>query len=177
VSLVLTTARLCLREFTLDDAPFVLRIVNEPSWLEGIGDRGVRTLDDARAYLTNGPLAMYARHGFGLWAVELRGGNAPLGMCGLVRRDALPDVDLGYALLPEHCGRGYAREAAAGCLAHARERLGLGRVIAITAPDNAASQRVLVAVGMRAEGSIDYPSAADPSTLFGWGAAAAPPPT
>jgi RimJ/RimL family protein N-acetyltransferase len=101
------------------------RLLNEPSWLEFIGDRGVRTEQDAREYLKNGALDSYERHGFGLWAVVVRGGESPVGICGLVKRDFLADVDLGFAFLPEFRGMGYAREAAVATLDLARRDFGL----------------------------------------------------
>src|SRR5690606_38235364 len=101
---VLETQRLVLRRLSAADAPFVLELLNDPAWLEHIGDRGVRTLDDARAYLAAGPVAMYAEHGFGLYLVEVREDGAPAGICGLVRRDFLDDVDLGFAFLPRYRG-------------------------------------------------------------------------
>ena len=146
-----TTPRLAIRAFTLDDAPFIVELLNDPGWLHHIGDRGVRTLDDARRYLAYGPLAMQRREGFALWAVQPREGGAPLGMCGLLRRPGLADVDLGYAFLPAARGRGHAREAAAAVLAHGFDALGLKRIVAITGLDNHASGRVLEAIGMHFE--------------------------
>src|SRR5688572_1209184 len=99
--LVLETDRLVLRRLTLDDAEFILRLVNDPSWLRFIGDKNVHSLDDARRYLREGPLDMYERYGFGMYRVEEREGGKPAGMCGLIKRDTLPDVDVGYAFLPE----------------------------------------------------------------------------
>src|ERR1051326_2497227 len=107
------TARLKLRELGADDAAFILELVNEPGWLRFVGDRNVHSLDDARGYIARGPAASYEKHGFGLWAVELAASGEPLGMCGLVRRATLEDVDLGFAFLSRHWGQGYAREAAA----------------------------------------------------------------
>ena len=165
--MILETPRLVLREFTHEDDAFVLRLLNEPSWLRFIGDRGVRTLPDARRYLDDGPRRSYARNGFGLWCVVPKGGDAPVGMCGLIRRDTLPDVDLGFAFLPEAWGRGYARESAAAVLDHARDVLGLGRVLAITDPENAASIRVLERVGMRREGTVRMPGESIDLLFFG----------
>ncbi len=167
---VLETPRLALREFTHGDDAFVLRLVNEPSWLRFIGDRGVRTLPDARRYLDDGPRRSYARNGFGLWCVALRPSGTPVGMCGLIRRDTLPDVDVGFAFLPEAWGQGYARESAAAVLAHARDVLGLSRILAITDPDNAASIRVLEAVGMRPEGAVRLPGETIDLLVFAWNA-------
>ena len=164
---ILVTPRLVLREFTHGDDAFVLRLLNEPSWLRFIGDRGVRTLEDARRYLDDGPFRSYATNGFGLWCVEPRESGAPLGMCGLIRRDTLPDVDVGFAFLPEAWGRGYAMEAASAVLAHARDALGLRRVLAITDPENAASIRVLERIGMRREGTVRMPGETLDLLLFG----------
>jgi RimJ/RimL family protein N-acetyltransferase len=147
----LETPRLTLRRFTLDDAGFVLRLVNEPAFIANIGDKQVRSLDDARRYLADGPLAMYDKHGFGLWHVALRDGGASVGMCGLLRRDILPDVDLGYAYLPEYWGRGIASEAAEAVLRLAAGRFALRRVIGVVSQGNAASIRVLERLGMRFE--------------------------
>lgn len=149
--MVIATPRLALRCLDLDDAPFYLRLVNEPSFIQHIADKGVRTQDDAREHLRNGPMASYARHGHGLWMVELKETGTPIGICGLIRRDVLDDVDVGYALLPEFCGQGYAAEAAAAAVAHARDALGLRRVVAVVNPDNARSLRLLEKLGFRYE--------------------------
>jgi RimJ/RimL family protein N-acetyltransferase len=146
-----------LRELTLDDAGFFLRLVNEPSWLRFIGDRQVRDLEGSRRYLANGPVASYARNGFGLWVVHPRRRSDPVGLCGLLRRDSLPHPDLGFAFFPSAWGRGWAAESAAAVLEHARLRLGLRRVLAITDPENAASIRVLRRIGMRRAGAHRLP--------------------
>lgn len=163
---VLETARLCLRHLTPEDAPFILGLLNEPSWLRFIGDRGVRTLDDARRYIENGPMAMYARHGFGLYLTALKDEDVPIGLCGLLRRAGLDDVDIGFALLPAYWSHGYAFEAAAAVLAHARDVLGLPRVVAITTPDNAASARLLEKLGFCLERTITLPHDPQPLHLF-----------
>ena len=148
---VLETERLILRHFNLDDAPFVLTLLNEPSFLHYIGDKKVRTLDDARQYIINGPRASYERHGFGLYRVELAGSNTPIGMCGLLKRDELPDPDIGFAFLPDYWNKGFAFEAATAVLTHAREQLKLHRVLAIVNPDNDASIKLLEKLGLRFE--------------------------
>jgi len=155
--IVLETERLILRRLTPEDAAFMRRLVNEPSWLEFIGDRGVRTEADAREYLRAGAIASYERHGFGLWAVVLPGGESPIGICGLVQRDFLEDVDLGFAFLPESRGRGYAREAAAAVLDLARSDFGLRRVVAITVPANRRSIALLEKLGFTFEKTINHP--------------------
>lgn len=145
---VVETPRLRVRAFTRDDALFILRLVNEPSWLRFIGDRGVRSLPDAIRYLEDGPLASYARSGFGLSCVVDRETGAPIGMCGLLRRAGLPAPDIGFAFLPEAWGKGHATESAAAVLHHARDVLGFPRVVAIVDADNLASIRVLERLGM-----------------------------
>ncbi len=152
--IVLETERLVLRRLSTHDAEFILRLLNEPSFLRYIGDRGVRTLEDARAYIAKGPIDSYDRHGFGLFLVSQKEDGAPIGMCGLLRRDALPDVDVGFAFLPAFWGKGYAFESAAAVLSYGREVLGLVRIVAITSPDNEGSIRVLSKLGMRFEGMI-----------------------
>ena len=163
---ILDTERLSLRWLTPDDATFIRRLVNEPSWLRFIGDRGVRDDDDARRYLEKGPLALYAAMGFGLYLVETREGGRPMGLCGFVKRDTLPDVDLGFAFLPEFWGQGYACEAAAATMAFGRRALALSRVVAIVAPDNTASIRLLERVGFRFERRVRLTSDAEELCLY-----------
>ncbi len=163
---VATTPRLAIRPFTLDDAAFIVELLNDPDWLRFIGDRQVRSADDARDWLCNGPLASQARHSFALWAVVRHSDGATVGMCGLVRRDGLDDVDLGYAFLPTARGQGLAREAATAVLAHAFEAVRLQRVVAVTNPDNVASRRVLEAIGMRFERRLRLPAHDDDSLLY-----------
>lgn len=167
---VLETERLEMRHLTLDDADFMFRLVNEPSWLRFIGDRGVRNVDDAREYLRKGALASYAQHGFGLYLTQLKGTSQPIGICGLVKRDTLPDVDVGFALLPQFAGKGYAAEAATAVMAHAREQFGLQRVVAITNPDNRASIGVLEKIGLRFERLIRPVADGDELALYAWNA-------
>lgn len=144
---VIETARLRLRRVTLDDAGFILRLVNEPSFLRYIGDKGVRNLEDARNYLLNGPLAMYEKHGFALCIAETKEDQIPIGICGLLKRDILDDVDVGYALLPEFCGMGYAREAAGATVDWARDAAGLKKVVALVNHDNERSIALLEKLG------------------------------
>jgi [ribosomal protein S5]-alanine N-acetyltransferase len=145
---VLSTERLTLRRLTTGDAEFIFELLNDPDFLRFIGDKGVRSLDDARGYILSGPVASYEQHGFGLWLVALRGSNTPVGMCGLLKRDALDDVDIGFAFLPPFRSSGYAFESASAVMEYARHTLGLRRIVAITDPDNAGSLRVLKKIGM-----------------------------
>ncbi|HEX8232503.1 MAG TPA: GNAT family N-acetyltransferase [Caulobacteraceae bacterium] len=155
---ILTTPRLALRELTPGDAPFILELVNEPAWIANIRDTGVTTLEAARGYIEVGPMASYTAHGFGLWAVEARETGECFGICGVLRRDGLDAPDLGFAFLARARGQGYATEAAAATLAHARDALRLPRVLAIVSPHNTASARVLKKIGMREEGEITLPT-------------------
>jgi len=164
---ILETGRLVIRRLTEADAPFILALVNDPDFLHNIGDRGVRNLDDAVRYIQAGPMASYERHGFGLFKVELRDGGTPVGMCGLLKRDALPDVDIGYAFLPEFRGRGLAGEAAAAVLSYARDRLGIPRVVAIVSPGNHDSIRLLTKLGMAFERPVRLAPDDDDIDLFG----------
>jgi RimJ/RimL family protein N-acetyltransferase len=152
MGLVCETTRLCVSHFSEDgDAAFILRLLNEPSFIRHIADKKVRTLDDARAFLRSGPIASYAKHGFGMSRVALKEGDTPIGMCGLIQRDNFPDVDIGYAFLPEYWSQGYAIEAARGVLETAVRVHGLGRVIAVVNPDNAESSRMLEKLGFAFE--------------------------
>jgi RimJ/RimL family protein N-acetyltransferase len=146
---VLETDRLTLRHLTTDDAAFILELVNEPSFIRYIGDKQVRTLDDARAYVLNGPVKSYETYGFGLNLVGLKSDSTPIGMCGLLQRDTLPDPDIGFAFLPAYWKQGYAFEAAAAVMKHARGTLGIEQVLAITSLDNEASAKLLGKIGFR----------------------------
>ena len=152
---LLKTERLILREFTLDDAPFILTLLNEPSFLRFIGDKKVRTLEAARHYLLNGPMASYAHNGFGLNLVALSDSHTPIGMCGLLKREELPDPDIGFAFLPDFWSKGFAFESATAVMNDARERLKPNRVLAIVNPDNDASIKLLERLGMRFERDKD----------------------
>ena len=163
---VIRTGRLALRELGLDDADFILELLNDDAFLRFIGDKGVRTLDDACAYLRKGPLASYARHGFGLYAVCLRDGTRT-GICGLVKRDGLADVDIGFAFISKHRSKGYAVESASAILEHARRVLGLRRVVAITLPDNAGSIAVLERIGLKFEKMVRVAEHGPELKLFG----------
>ncbi len=157
----LTTERLILREINDDDASFILALLNDPGFIRYIGDRAVRTVDDARAYIHNGPVASYAQNRFGLWRVAQADVDIPIGMCGLIKRPGLPDPDIGYAYLPEFRGKGYAIEAAAAVLAFARDTLKLERVLGITSMDNDRSGKVLERIGLRRDGIVQLPDGSE----------------
>lgn len=163
---ILETDRLFVRRLTLDDAAFILELVNDPDWLRFIGDRHVHSLDEARTYLLNGPLAMYSRSGFGLYAVVLKGSGVPIGMCGLIKREGLIDVDLGFAYLPEYRAQGYAYEAASAVMAYGRREFGLQRIVAITSLDNVRSIQLLEKLGFVFEKIIQLSDDGEELKLF-----------
>jgi len=148
---VLETNRLTLRELSSDDAAFILRLLNEPSFLRFIGDKHVRTLDDARQYIHDGPIASYKKNGFGLYLVQLKSTETPIGMCGLLKRETLSDVDIGFAFVPESWNKGYAFESAAAIMSYAKDVLKLPRIVAITNKDNEASAKLLEKLGLHFE--------------------------
>jgi RimJ/RimL family protein N-acetyltransferase len=164
---VLETDRLLLRWLSVDDAEFILGLLNEPSWIQFIGDRGVRTLDEARAYILNGPVEMYHRLGFGLYLVVRKDDSVPLGMCGLIKRKGLDDVDIGFAFRPGFWSKGYAFEAAAAVVQYARSTLGLRRIVAITAPDNESSIKLLQKLGLKFEKMVTLSEGKTELLLFG----------
>ena len=148
---ILETDCLTLRELTLDDAEFILDLLNQPSFIQFIGDRGVRTLEDAREYLSKRLIESYERFGFGLYLTLLKQGEVPIGICGLVKRDSLDDIDIGFAFLPQYWLKGYAFESASTVLAYAKDTLGIKRIVGIATPDNHGSIRVLEKIGLRFE--------------------------
>jgi RimJ/RimL family protein N-acetyltransferase len=148
---LLETGRLKLRWLNPGDAPFILRLLNDPSWLRHIGDKGVHTVDHAAKYIENGPVAMYRRFGFGLYLVQTRDGDEPIGVCGLIKRDTLDEVDLGFAFLPAFRGKGYAFESATAVMAYGRRTFGLPRLLAVTSPENETSAALLRKLGFRFE--------------------------
>jgi RimJ/RimL family protein N-acetyltransferase len=162
---VCTTSRLRLRTAHPSDSRFYHALLNDPLFIQHIGDRGVRSLDDAHQALLDGPIAMQRERGHSLYVVELQGSGAPIGMCGLIRREVLPDVDIGYAFLPAGRGQGYALEAARAVLGHAHT-LGLARVLAITSPLNTASNSLLLKLGMRFERYVHLSPDGSGSNLY-----------
>lgn len=153
---VIETERLALREMSEADAGVVLEILNDPDFKRFVGDRGVRTVEEAARYIDERFVEGYRRNGFGLWLAETKDEKVPVGICGLVTRKELGVVEVGYAFLPQFRGRGYAFEAASAALRHARDVLGLPRLYAIVDPENAVSVRVLEKLGMRFEQSVKF---------------------
>lgn len=163
---VIQTERLSLRRMTLDDAAFIVTLVNDPDWLRYIGDRGVRNEDDARAYLTRTYLAMYEKCGYGLYLVQRREDHLPIGMCGVLKREGLEEADIGFAFLPAYRGQGYALEAARASLDYARDVLKLAAVVAITMPANLSSIALLEKIGLRFVKPVQLPKDTEPLSLY-----------
>ena len=143
---ILETQRLRLRQFNLDDCEFIIKLLNSPGWIEYIGDRNVKTKEQAESYLKNGPLKSYEKNGFGLSMVETKF-REPIGMCGIIRRDSLEHPDLGFAFLPEYTSQGFGFEIGSAVLTHAKKDLDFPTVLAITLPTNVKSIRLLEKIG------------------------------
>jgi [ribosomal protein S5]-alanine N-acetyltransferase len=152
---ILETERLILREAGPADAAFVLDLLNQPSFIKYIADRGVRTLEQAREYIATRFINSYEKHGYGLYAMEIIGSLTPIGLCGFVNRETLPHPDIGFALLPQFEKQGYAFEAASAMLDHGKNSLEFERVLAITSLDNESSGRLLEKIGLRFEREIE----------------------
>ena len=136
---------------TIDDAAFLIRQLTQPSWLQYIGDRGVRSAEHAERYIQSRTLEQYRTLGYGMNLVQLKSTGDPIGVCGLVKRESLPHPDLGFALLEDYWGKGYAVEAAAAVMEHARRVLGIPHLLAITTTTNERSGNVLTKLGFRLE--------------------------
>jgi RimJ/RimL family protein N-acetyltransferase len=163
---ILETERLILRHVVADDAEFILDVLNQPSFIQYIGDRGVRTAEQAKEYIESRFTKSYQDNGFGMFMVELKEDNTPLGISGLVKRDSLPDADIGFAFLPQYWSKGYAFESAAAVLEYGRDTLGLKRVLAITSIDNESSGRLLEKIGLRFERLFIAPGDDEELKLF-----------
>ena len=166
---ILETERLLIRQLSTEDAGFILELLNEPSFIRNIGDRGVRTIEGANAYIVNGPVASYAKNGFGLYLVKLKETDESIGMCGLIKRDTLEDVDIGYAFLPRFWSKGYAFESARAVKEYAKNTIGLNRIVAIVDPENGGSIRVLEKIGLQFEKMVRLSEDDIDLKLFGTG--------
>lgn len=163
---ILRTERLIIRKLTFDDSLFIVQLLNSPGWLKYIGDRGVKTEEDAKLYLQNGPLLSYEKYGFGLYLVMLLETGDPIGMCGILKRENLEHPDLGFAFLPEFTGKGYAYEAANAVIQFAGQRLEIKTLLAITLPENLNSIKLLEKVGMKYDGVVKSPDGKDNLNLY-----------
>lgn len=164
--IVIETPRLRLRTFTPEDAPFYLALINEPSWIANIGDRNIHTVEAARAALEAGPIAQFREHGYCFYIIERLSDGVAIGMCGMIRRDSLPGPDIGYAMLPAYWGQGYACEAAAAVVRHARHTLRIPTLYGITSPQNQASINLLNKLGLRFERFSRLPPSGKDTNIY-----------
>lgn len=153
---ILETERLILRQFTINDTKFIIELVNSPGWIENIGDRNIKTEEQAREYLRNGPLRSYEVNGFGLSLVEIKNDRTPIGMCGILKRDNLENPDIGFAFLPAFTGKGFAYEIANATMTFAISTLKLPAIFAITIPANKRSIKLLEKIGLRFSKTLDF---------------------
>ncbi len=162
---IMTTSRLSLTHLETEDADFILTLMNDADCIRHIGDKRIHTLAQAEDYIEKGPLASYARFGFGLYKVSLRSGMA-VGICGLLRREGMSDVEIGYALLPQHRGKGYAREACQAVLKYGYQQLGLNKIVAIVSEGNLPSEYLLQRLGLRYQQHLALFAGEPPVQLF-----------
>lgn len=165
---VIETENLNLRRLAANDAPFILALLNDSAWLRYIGDRGVHSIPEAEKYISNGPVSMYERLGFGLYLTERKSDGVPMGICGLIKRDSLADIDIGFAFLPQFRGCGYGYEAALATMAYGKSTLRLKRIVGITSPDNLSSIKLLEKIGLKYEREARLPKADEDTMLFAW---------
>lgn len=163
---LLETERLHLRYAAAEDAEFMLELLNEPAFIRNVADRQVRSTADAVTYIEEKILTSYARHGFGFYIVALKSSGALIGICGLIKRETLADVDIGFAFLERYWGRGYAYEAAASLLDHAHNVLGITKIVGVTSPQNRPSAALLEKLGMKFQQTIHLPGYGAESHLF-----------
>jgi RimJ/RimL family protein N-acetyltransferase len=165
---ILETKRLILREVSADDAEFMLDLLNQPSFIKYIGDRNVHTVDESKEFIETRYVKSYRDNGFGLYAVELKDLGTVIGICGFVKRDTLPEPDIGFAFLPQFCGQGFAVEAAEGSMKYGEETLGFTKVLAITTQDNESSGKLLLKTGFKFVESVKMPHDDEELKLFSW---------
>jgi RimJ/RimL family protein N-acetyltransferase len=166
MKVILETERLVLRQFTVDDAPFILELLNTPTWLQFIGERGVKTLAQAKQYLLDGPIKSYEVNGHGLYLVMEKQNGIPVGACGILRREGLSQPDVGFAFLPAYTSKGYAYEVASKLMEYAKDSLHISPLFAVTTPDNVRSIRLLEKIGFRFVGMTTLPGGNEEMMLF-----------
>ena len=164
--IVLETERLILRHATLDDAPFMFQLLNDPSWIKFIGDRNIKTIVDAKNYTEKNIIQSYEKNGFGLFLTELKKDNTPIGLCGLVNRSQIEDIDIGFAFMPNFKGKGYGYESAAAVMEYARKKIGLKKIVAITVKENVHSIALIKKLGLHYEKTFAFDGSSDIVELY-----------
>lgn len=163
---IINTKQLVLSELSIEDAPFILELLNTKSWIKYIGDRNIKTNEDACNYILNGPMNSYNKNGFGLFLVQLKSDKTSIGICGLIKRESLEDIDIGFAFLPQFENKGFGFEAAAATIHYAKTVLHLNRVVAITMMENLKSIKLLEKIGLTFEKNIQLPGEYKELMLF-----------
>lgn len=166
MKLIRETDRLFIRHYTKNDAAHIFELLNSAGWINNIGDRGIKTQDDAASYLVDIVIPEYKDKGYGFYMCELKDGNIPIGMNGLIHRPGLDNIDIGYALLPQYYGQGYAYEASKAIVDHAKHDIGSKKLLAITTPENQKSINVLIRIGMTYVDQITLPKIEGISNLY-----------
>jgi RimJ/RimL family protein N-acetyltransferase len=151
---IFETERLVIKQATLNDSNFFFRLLNSPNWIEFIGDRGIKTEEDARTYIRNSLIDSYEKRGYGLYKMCLRENEVPIGICGFLKRDYLENVDIGFAVLPEYEGKGYTLEASKSMLEFGKLKLNMDTILAITTKENIKSRSLLQKIGLTEVGKI-----------------------
>lgn len=163
---LITTDRLLIRKFNLDDAGFIFILLNSETWIKYIGNRNIKNLEDAKNYIVNSPLYFYQKFGFGPYLVALKDTYEPVGMCSLIKRDTLEEVDLGFAYLDPFIGKGFAYEASKAIIEFSKNTLALKKLVAITLPDNTPSIKLLEKLGFHYQNRIQFPNEKEELMLF-----------
>ncbi|GAA4280338.1 GNAT family N-acetyltransferase [Gaetbulibacter aestuarii] len=157
ITTLFETERLILRPTSVEDAALILELLNTPKWLKFIGDRHVRTLEDAKNYILERILPQQNRLGFGSFTIIRKEDHNKLGTCGLFDREGLEGIDLGYGLLPQNEGKGYGFEAANQLKQLAFKTFKLKEIHAITVNENVASKGLLLKLGFTPQGTTKLP--------------------
>jgi len=163
---ILETERLRLKEFTPIDSEFIVELLNSPGWLQFIGDRNIKTEEQAKHYLENGPIKSYKENGYGLWLVEKKADNTAIGMCGIIKRETLNHPDLGFAFLPAYNCNGYAFEITSATMEYAKHQLNISKILAITVPNNSKSIRLLEKIKLKFIQTIIFPTSQEELLLY-----------
>ena len=163
---MIESERLFLRPLTLEDVKFIIQLLNTDEFIKYIGDRNVKTIEEAENYLLNGPLKSYETNGFGLSLVELKTARIPIGMCGLLKRDYLDHPDIGFAFLPDYTGKGYAYEIVKEIIHYGLQRLQIEKILAIVLPGNSPSIKLLERAGFRYEKNFISPDSNEELCLY-----------
>jgi RimJ/RimL family protein N-acetyltransferase len=166
MTFILETERLRLRKFNIKDGEFVFTLLNSPGWIKFIGDRNIKSLAEAEYYITNSLISSYDRFGFGPYLVEIKDSGVCIGMCSLIKRDELEDVDIGFAFLDDYSGKGYAFEASSATLNYALHDLRIKKIVAITEPGNDRSIHLLKKLGLYEEKKVKFASEEEELLLF-----------